>query len=106
MSLRAKIIAVLIVVPLVAAGVFAPSFARSRVRHGVLSACARRLGAQCQVGSVDLAMDGVLLRRVVVDIPGAHRHVTVSRVGVRFRWPALLLGRTQRLDVQAEGIRL
>jgi hypothetical protein len=105
-SLRAKIIAVLIVVPLIAAGVLAPSFARSRVRHGVLTACARRLGAQCQVGSVDLAMDGALLRRVVVDLPGAHRHVAVARVGVRFRWPALLLGRTQRLDVQAEGIEV
>ncbi|MBK6531837.1 MAG: transglycosylase domain-containing protein [Deltaproteobacteria bacterium] len=106
MGLRAKIIAVLILVPLVAAGALGPSFVRSRVRQGIVSACARRLGARCQVGSVDLAMDGALLRRVVVDLPGARRHLSVSRVGVRFRWPALVLGRTQRLDVQAEGIEL
>lgn len=106
MGLRAKIIAALIVVPLVAAGALGPSFARSRVRHGIVGACARRLGARCQVGSVDLAMDGVLLRGVVVDLPGAHRHLSVSRAGLRFRWPALVLGRTQQLDVQAEGIEL
>ena len=106
MGVRAKIIAVLIVVPLIAAGALGPSFARSRVRQGIIAACGRRLAAQCQVGSLDLALDGALVRQLVVDIPGARRHVAVARVGVRFQWPELLLGHTQRLDILAEGIQV
>jgi hypothetical protein len=103
---RAKVIAVLLVAPLIAVGALGPSFARSRVRQGILSLCARRLAARCEVGSVDLALDGALVRRLVVDVPGAQRHVAVSRVGVRFRWASLVLGRSQRIDVLAEGIEL
>ncbi len=106
MGARGKIIALLIVAPLVAAGALGPSFARTRIRQGILSACARRLAARCEVGKVDLAVDGALVHRLAVDIPGAHRRVTVSRLGVRFRWPALVFGRTQRLDVLAEGIQV
>ncbi len=105
-GVRAKVILVLIVAPLMAAGVFGPSLIRSRVRQGIFSACAHRLAARCQVSSIDLALDGVLVRQMVVDIPGAHRHVAVARVGVRFQWPELIVGHTQRLDILAEGIQL
>ena len=65
MGARAKVIAVLLVAPLIAVGALGPSLARSRVRQGILSACARRLAARCEVGSVDLALDGALAALLV-----------------------------------------
>jgi hypothetical protein len=105
-GVRAKVIAVLVVAPLVAGGALGPSFVRSRVRQGIVAACARRLAARCQVGAVDLALDGALVRDLVVDVPGASRHATIARVGVRLRWASLVLGRSQQVDVIAEGIQV
>ncbi len=106
MSARARILAFAVLASLGAAGAVGPRLAREKVRAAAALACERRAAATCTVGSVDFALDGLLLRDVRASLPEARRSITAARVAVRLRWSDLALGRSQSVDVQVAGVEV
>jgi hypothetical protein len=104
---KALKIGLVIVLAALGAGATAlPALTRGRVSQAIQERCQRSLDARCEVGDVQVAMDGVLLREVRVQAHQGRYVARVQRVAVRLGWVNALFGRTQRVDVTADGIDL
>ena len=83
-----------------------PRVARARVASAVYERCHRVLDGECTLGDVRLAIDGVTIRDLRVRMRGGRYTARIQRVGVRFRWFALILGAAQKVDVEVDGVEL
>lgn len=88
------------------AGAVLPNVARARVANAVYERCHRVLDGECTLGDVRLTIDGVTLRDLNVRMRGGRYTARIHRVGVRFRWFALLLGTSQKVDIEVDGVEL
>lgn len=87
-------------------GVVLPSVARRRVEAAVLERCARRDDVACQLNSVQLATDGVLLEGLRVSTRDQAVRARLDRVAVRLNWVRLALGLHQHIAVRVAGVEL
>ncbi len=99
-----KIGASVVVAALCVAGVLAPRVVRAKVSHTIQERCARVLDGRCSVGNVSIALDGVSVRDLSVDLARGRYTARVQHVGVRLRWLGFVLGTTQKVDVDVEGV--
>lgn len=106
MARASRFIAVALAIAAGGLAAAAPTLVRDRVRLATLNACAERTTLRCELASISLAADGVLLRGLALR-DGANAPVLrVGRASARLSWLRLILRRTQGVSVRLDGVEL
>lgn len=83
-----------------------PRLVRARITKALDERCHQTLEGACTFRDLSLAVDGVLIRDLTLRAREGRYTAHVRRAAVRLRWFALLIGTTQRVTVDVDGVEL